>query len=134
VRDNNVNGTYDVFVASCQAGVKRIVLASRGTVIVGYEMTNHYDALVEGWCDQLPVKWRVLTYEDSLGPSILNAPRKLRGEALAAPESVRFDEFFVTSRNKYGYCDISHASALLGYSAQDGVVCMRATPTGWAKV
>lgn len=39
--------------------------------------------------------------------------------AIAAPPEVRFDIFYVTSNNRYGYRDLSHAHAVLGYIPQD---------------
>jgi nucleoside-diphosphate-sugar epimerase len=39
--------------------------------------------------------------------------------ALAAPDRLRFDVFFITSENKWGYRDIEHARAVLGYVPED---------------
>jgi uronate dehydrogenase len=39
--------------------------------------------------------------------------------ALAAPDILRFDVFFITSDNKWGYRDIEHARAVLGYVPED---------------
>jgi uronate dehydrogenase len=39
--------------------------------------------------------------------------------ALAAPPSVRFDVFFAVSDNRWGYRDIGHARAVLGYAPED---------------
>lgn len=38
---------------------------------------------------------------------------------LAAPDSLRFDVFFVTSDNKWSYRDIEHARAVVGYAPED---------------
>jgi len=38
---------------------------------------------------------------------------------LAAPHSLRFDVFFVTSGNKWGYRDIEHARARVGFVPED---------------
>jgi nucleoside-diphosphate-sugar epimerase len=38
---------------------------------------------------------------------------------LAAPDHLRFDVFFVTSENKWGYRDLEHARAVVGFSAED---------------
>ena len=38
---------------------------------------------------------------------------------LTAPPSVRFDVFFAASRNRWGYRDLSHARAVLGFDPQD---------------
>jgi nucleoside-diphosphate-sugar epimerase len=39
--------------------------------------------------------------------------------ALAAPDTLRFDVFFITSENKWSYRDIEHARAVLGYVPED---------------
>jgi len=39
--------------------------------------------------------------------------------ALVAPDGLRFDVFFITSENKWGYRDIEHARAVLGYVPED---------------
>jgi len=39
--------------------------------------------------------------------------------ALTAPDTLRFDVFFITSENKWGYRDIEHARAVLGYVPED---------------
>ena len=41
------------------------------------------------------------------------------GSCLAAPASVRFDIFYVTSRNRRGYRDLEHARAVLGWEPVD---------------
>jgi nucleoside-diphosphate-sugar epimerase len=38
---------------------------------------------------------------------------------LVAPDSLRFDVFFVTSDNKWGYRDIAHARAAVGFTPED---------------
>ena len=38
---------------------------------------------------------------------------------VAAPDSVRFDVFFVVSDNKWGYRDLEHARAVVGYAPAD---------------
>lgn len=47
---------------------------------------------------------------------------------LAAPDSLRFDVFFVTSDNKWGYRDIEHARAVVGYAPEDRAEDHRARP------
>ena len=47
---------------------------------------------------------------------------------LAAPQSLRFDVFFVTSDNKWGYRDIEHARAVVGYAPEDRAEDHRARP------
>lgn len=40
-------------------------------------------------------------------------------KCIAAPDTLRYDIFFVTSDNKWGYCDLSHARAVVGYAPKD---------------
>jgi len=47
---------------------------------------------------------------------------------LAAPDSLRFDVFFVTSDNKWSYRDIEHARAVVGYAPEDRAEDHRARP------
>jgi NAD+ dependent glucose-6-phosphate dehydrogenase len=44
----NIVGTHDVFEAARQAGVQRVIFASSGTVVVGWEDDFPYHALVSG--------------------------------------------------------------------------------------
>ena len=39
--------------------------------------------------------------------------------SVEAPESVKFDTFYVVSKNKWSYRDISHAREVVGYEPQD---------------
>lgn len=39
--------------------------------------------------------------------------------AIAAPDTLRFDVFFVNSRNRWGYRDLEHARAVLGFEPLD---------------
>jgi nucleoside-diphosphate-sugar epimerase len=47
---------------------------------------------------------------------------------LAAPDRLRFDVFFVTSDNKWGYRDIEHARAVVGFIPEDRAEDHRARP------
>lgn len=44
----NVNGTYQVFEAARAAGVRRVVYASSGATVGGYEADEPFRAMVEG--------------------------------------------------------------------------------------
>jgi nucleoside-diphosphate-sugar epimerase len=77
----NVIGTYNVFEAARQAGVKRVVYASSGATISGYEQEEPYKALSEGrYVDA--GEWENLTHE-SLRPSGIYGCTKVWAEALA---------------------------------------------------
>jgi nucleoside-diphosphate-sugar epimerase len=164
---SNVVGTYHVFEAARLAGVKRVIFASSGATISGWEREPPLSHLVAGRYEQAGTI-TPLTHESPLRPSGLYGASKIWGEALgrhyadahdmsviclrigrvkaedrptttrdvtvwcsqrdiarflvhciAAPSSVRFDTFFVTSNNRWGYRDLSHAREVLGWEPLD---------------
>ena len=163
----NVVGTYNVFEAARRAGVSRVIFASSGAVVSGWERTEPYLALTQGRYEGLR-DWPMMTHETPLRPSGLYGASKAWGEALArqysdahglsviclrigrvraedrpreprefsvwlsrrdvarmierclaAPATLRFDVFFVTSRNRWSYRDIDHARAVVGFEPVD---------------
>jgi len=80
---NNVVGTYNVFEAARSAGVKRVVFASSGAAVSGWEHEMPYQALVEGRYEEVGEKWEKLTHETPCRPSGLYGCSKVWGEALA---------------------------------------------------
>jgi nucleoside-diphosphate-sugar epimerase len=80
---HNVIGTYNVFEASRRAGVKRIVYASSGATISGWEHEMPYQALVNGRYDEVAGNWHALTRETPVRPSGIYGCSKVWGEALA---------------------------------------------------
>lgn len=79
----NIVGTYNVFEAARQAGVKRIVYASSGNAIAGWEQEEPYKALVEGRYDNVPASFPKVTHETQPRPVGLYGVTKAFGEALA---------------------------------------------------
>jgi nucleoside-diphosphate-sugar epimerase len=167
VLHHNVIGTYNVFEAARRSGVGRVVYASSGATVSGYEREHPWAALVEGRYDAV-AGWARLTHEAPVRPAGLYGCSKVWGEALArhyadahglsaiclrigavnaedrpasarqfsvwcsqrdvaqmvaraveAPAEVRFGVFFVVSDNRWGYRDLEHARAVLGYAPQD---------------
>jgi uronate dehydrogenase len=163
----NVVGTYNVFEASRRAGVKRVIFASSGATVSGWEREPPLSHIVSGEYDRLG-SWSPLTHETPLRPSGLYGASKAWGEALArtyadahgmsmiclrigrvreedrpltprefavwcsqrditrmietcieAPARVRFDVFYVVSNNRWGYRDLEHARAVLGWTPLD---------------
>lgn len=168
VRDPNLIGTYNVFEAARQAGVRRVVYASSGSTVSGWEQVQPYRALVSGDYDMVMKPWPMVTHETPVRPTGVYGATKVWGEALAwhftdssdmsviclriglvnqedrptdarqfsvwcsqrdisqmvercieAPPELKFDLFYAVSRNKWGYRDISHARAVVGYDPQD---------------
>jgi nucleoside-diphosphate-sugar epimerase len=164
---HNVIGTYNVFEAAREAGVRRVVYASSGATISAYERDQPYSALVAGRYADVAT-WPRLTHETPVRPAGLYGCSKVWGEALArhyvdahgmsiicvrigavtpddrpttprhfsvwcsqrdvarmiarcvaAPDSLRFDIFYVVSDNRWGYRDLEHARAVLGFEPLD---------------
>jgi nucleoside-diphosphate-sugar epimerase len=164
---HNITGTYNVFEAAREAGVKRVVFASSGAAVSGIEADKPYSDLVAGRYEGLQ-SWPILTHLSPLRPSGLYGASKIWGEALGrhyaddhglsvicvrigrvhaedrprsarefavwcsqrdiarflescveAPDAVRFEIFFCTSRNKWGYRDLEHPRAILGWEPVD---------------
>lgn len=80
--DCNVLGTLNVFEAARQAGVKRVVFASSGSVILNYVLDSPWRELESGEYHKLPPSWPMLTHESPLRPNGVYACSKVWGEAL----------------------------------------------------
>jgi nucleoside-diphosphate-sugar epimerase len=164
---SNVAGTYHVFEAARLAGVSRVVFASSGATVSGWERDPPLSHIVAGEYDQVG-QWTPLTHEAPLRPSGLYGASKVWGEALGrhyadayglsviclrigrvlasdrpsgprersvwcsqrdvarmiatcieAPDSLRFDVFYVVSDNRWSYRDVEHARAVLGWRPLD---------------
>lgn len=82
VMRSNVVGTYNVFEAARLAGVARVIFASSGATVSGWEREPPLSHLVAGAYDKLG-DWARLTHESPLRPSGLYGASKVWGEALA---------------------------------------------------
>ena len=51
---HNVIGTYNVFEAARRAGIQRVVFASSGASVMGWEAEFPYNTLIEGRYDEAP--------------------------------------------------------------------------------
>ena len=79
---SNVIGTYNVFEAARQSGVKRVIFASSGATVAGWEREPPLSHIVNGRYDEL-ASWMPLTHETPLRPGGLYGATKVWGEALA---------------------------------------------------
>ena len=79
----NVAGTYNVFEAACEAGVKRVIYASSGATIAGWEKEEPYLSIARGRYDDAPTSWPMLTHQTPIRPSGIYGASKVWGEALA---------------------------------------------------
>ena len=81
-RDVNVLGTFNVFEAARLAGVSRVIFASSGNAIRGFERVPPYSLIANGEYDKVPDDFRKLTHLD-VRPEALYGAAKVWGEALA---------------------------------------------------
>jgi nucleoside-diphosphate-sugar epimerase len=79
---NNIVGTYNVYEAAREAGVRRVVFASSGSVISGYERDSPYRELVAGPGQPLPDRWALVTHQSPCRPQGLYGASKVWGETL----------------------------------------------------
>ena len=77
----NVVGTYNVFEAARRAGVKRVVFASSGSAIRGFERVSPYKEIAEGSYHEVPKNFDMITHEQ-VRPDALYGATKVWGEAL----------------------------------------------------
>ena len=75
----NVVGTYNVYEAARLAGVKRVVFASSGATIMGYEQDPPYSDIAAGNYDRVPSDIPQLTHGD-VRPAGLYGAAKVWGE------------------------------------------------------
>lgn len=81
IQRDNLAGTYNVFEAARRAGVKRVIFASSGATVTGYERDEPYASLVAGRYAGL-ARWPMLTHETPVRPAALYGVSKVYGEAL----------------------------------------------------
>ena len=86
----NILGTYNVFEAARQAGVKRIVFASSGSTIRGYERVSPYREIAEGQYGTVPANFHKITHQQTR-PEGLYGVTKVWGEALGRHFSDAYD-------------------------------------------
>ncbi len=77
----NIVGAYNVLEAGRRTGVRRVVLASSGAVVAGYERQPPYQTLAAGRYGDVSA-WETLTHVSPLRPSSLYGCSKAWGEAL----------------------------------------------------
>lgn len=77
----NIVGTYNVFEAARRAGVTRVIFASSGAVISGWEKAEPYVSLSSGRYAGLR-EWPMITHETPLRPNGTYGASKAWGEAL----------------------------------------------------
>ena len=85
----NVRGTFNVFEAAREAGVRRVVFGSSGSTIHAYETEEPVLAMTEARLADIPEPRPILTHLDPPRPDNLYGAVKLFGEALGRSISER---------------------------------------------
>ena len=164
----NIIGTFNVLKAAVDAGCKRVVYASSGATVSGYELIQPYKTLVSGDYTHVPSSWDLIDHNSPTRPTGVYGSTKVWGEAISrhfsdksttsifcvrigyvnrddkpsrprdfsiwcsqrdivsaltrsigGSPNLHFATFFVTSRNKWGYRDLSHAQTVTGFVPAD---------------
>ena len=82
LRDTNVIGTRNVLEAARLAGCQRVVFASSGATVAGWEREEPYRAIVEGRYRDVPADWVRIRHDMATRPKGPYASTKIWGEAL----------------------------------------------------
>ena len=91
LRDTNVIGTRNVLEAARLAGCERVVFASSGATVAGWEREEPYRAIVEGRYDDVPETWMRIRHDMATRPNGPYASTKVWGESIARHYSDSFD-------------------------------------------
>ncbi|MEX0761698.1 MAG: NAD(P)-dependent oxidoreductase [Dehalococcoidia bacterium] len=78
----NVNGTYNVFEAAREAGVRRVVFGSSGATMQAYENEEPFKALTEGRPGDISGPRPLITHLDPVRPYRIYGVAKVWGETL----------------------------------------------------
>lgn len=99
LRDTNIEGTRHVFSAAVEAGVSRVVFASSGATVSGYEKDEPYRTLVSE--AETPESWPLIEVDTPVRPAGIYGSTKVWGEALARHFADTTDTQFVCVRIGY---------------------------------
>lgn len=80
--DTNITGTRNVYQAASEAGCDRVIFASSGATVSGYEQEEPYKALAEGRYDEAPTLWPLINESMPTRPTGVYGSTKVWGEAL----------------------------------------------------
>ena len=93
----NVTGTYNVFEAARQAGVKKVIFASSGSTINAFENISPYKEIATGDYENAPETFPLITHEQ-IRPLGLYGATKVWGEALARHFTEEYDMSIICVR------------------------------------
>lgn len=79
--NDNIIGTYNVYLAAVESGVKRVVFASSGSTIRGFDNIPPYDAVNEGRYEDVTGEVKKISHE-IFRPNSIYGATKVWGEAI----------------------------------------------------
>lgn len=79
----NIVGTRNVLAAAQDAGCKRVVFASSGATVSGWELVEPYKSIVEARYDDAPAEWPMIRHDMATRPTGVYGSTKVWGEAIA---------------------------------------------------
>ena len=92
----DIGGTYNVYEASRRNGVKRVVYASSGGTMLGYENDSPYFDIVAAQYDKIPDSWPMISHEWPARPNDIVYVAKVCGETIGRYFS---DQFGISAIN-----------------------------------
>lgn len=78
----NVVGTRNVLKAADNAGCRRVIFASSGATVAGWEQVEPYKALAEARYDDVPAEWSLIRHDMATRPRGVYGATKVWGEAI----------------------------------------------------
>jgi len=85
IQHANIQGTTNIFEASLNAGVRRIIFASSGSVVGGYGQHAPYKELLAGDYSAIGDTWPMLTHESPCARRASTRPAKSGAKSWPAP-------------------------------------------------
>ena len=79
----NIAGTRNVLAAAQDAGCTRVVFASSGATVSGWELEEPYKSLAEGRYDDTPANWPMIDHHMATRPTGVYGSTKVWGEAIS---------------------------------------------------
>lgn len=89
--ETNVIGTRNVFEAARECGVKRVVFASSGATVSGWEKLEPYRAVVEGRYEEAGSEISLISESMATRPGNIYASTKVWGESIARHYASAYD-------------------------------------------
>lgn len=88
---SNIVGTYNVLEASRSAGVRRVIIASSGATMRGWENELPYAVMIRGEYAKAPKTWTKLTHESVTRPTNTYGATKVWAEAIGRAFASTYD-------------------------------------------